>query len=167
MIGFSQMQRRLLQFKRQHFIDKPNVPFYMASFDISNCFDSIPHDKLKSMLEKLLADKYFTVKRIDTISLDSINDRPKRIISRAAQPLNESSNSQFLSRHSQAVVVDRIVGKVFDGHHIFESLSENIFNNMINVSSRLYFRTYFVDCRSGLQANKRDSSRFIPLQLAL
>lgn len=128
------MQKRLLQFKYQNYINKPSCPFYMASFDISNCFDSIPHDKLKLMLEKLLADKFFTVKRIETTILDSINGRPKRIISRAAQLLQESSDKQFLSRHSQVVIVDRVVGKVFDGHHIFESLSEHIFNNIVNVN---------------------------------
>lgn len=133
------MQKRLLEFKHRNHINKCNGPFYMVSFDIANCFDSIPHDRLKLMLEKLLKDKFFSVKRIDVLSLDSINDRPKRIISRAAQLLQDSTSNQCLTRHSQAVVVDRVVGKVFDGHHILATLIDHIFNNTVQVTFIILF----------------------------
>ena len=81
-IGFSGLQSRLLKYKTEC---KATGPFYLAKLDISACFDSIPHEKLFALLATLLEGKEFSVRRIDQIQMDLINNRPIKKISRIAR----------------------------------------------------------------------------------
>ena len=56
----------------------------MAKLDITSCFDSIPHEKLFALLESLLNGKEFSVRRVDQIQMDLINNRPVKRITRQA-----------------------------------------------------------------------------------
>ena len=61
--------------------------FYIAALDISYCFDSVSHEKLLKLLERLIKDQQFGVKSIEIIQLDLIIDNIRRIISRCARPI--------------------------------------------------------------------------------
>jgi hypothetical protein len=80
-MGFSGLQSRILRYKSTF---KTAGPFYLAKLDISSCFDSIPHEKLFSLLEFLLNGKDFSVRRVDQIQMDLINNRPQKRITRQA-----------------------------------------------------------------------------------
>lgn len=81
-IGFSSLQTRLLHYKATC---KSPGPFYLAKLDISACFDSIPHEKLFSLLASLLEKREFSVRRVDQIQMDMINKRPLKRITRIAR----------------------------------------------------------------------------------
>lgn len=80
--GFSGLQSKLLQYKTGC---SSSGPFYLAKLDISACFDSIPHDKLFELLARMLDKKEFSVRRVDQIQLDLINNRPLKRINRVAR----------------------------------------------------------------------------------
>lgn len=83
--GFTGLQTKLLDYK---IASKSAGPFYLAKLDISSCFDSIPHEKLFSLLASLLSKKEFSVRRVDQIQLDLINNRPIKRINRIARGKN-------------------------------------------------------------------------------
>lgn len=81
-MGFSSLQTRLLHYKSTC---KSPGPFYLAKLDISTCFDSIPHEKLFSLLASLLEKREFSVRRVDQIQMDMINKRSQKRIIRIAR----------------------------------------------------------------------------------
>ena len=89
-IGFSSVQSKLLQFKSKS--SKSSGPFYFAKLDISSCFDSIPHEKLFLLLESLLDKNEFSIRRVDQIKFDLINNRPTKRTNRIARNLSGNCN---------------------------------------------------------------------------
>lgn len=128
-IGFSQTQSRIIAYKTKM---KSAGPFYMAALDISACFDSIPHEKLLKMLDSLIRDQQFGVKSVDILQLDLITDKPRRINSRCARPI-QCTSEQSAAKSFSCVTVDKVVCKFFEGHEILEAIKEHLLNNIVKV----------------------------------
>ena len=70
----------------------------MAKLDITSCFDSIPHEKLFALLAGFLDKKEFSVRRVDQIQMDLINNRPIRRSHNIASGINDFRILMFTFR---------------------------------------------------------------------
>lgn len=146
--GFSGLQSKLLKYKTTC---SSSGPFYLAKLDISSCFDSIPHDKLFEVLSALLDKKEFSVRRVDQMQLDLINNRPLKRINRIARGTYSIIRAFYLLNYVQynveidhttftglnvnnaSITIDRVNGKFHAGEDIFRTIYDHLCNNLVQV----------------------------------
>jgi len=60
-LGHGGVLGRLKSFKERNIVAE-NGQFYFVKFDVKSCFDSIPHEKMLQVLQKILVRVYFFLK---------------------------------------------------------------------------------------------------------
>lgn len=138
LLGYDSVAERLEAFKKTI---KADTQFYFVKLDVKACYDSIPHQKLFSILmDKVLPKEDFTVHKYDI--LKKVHGKLQKNFKKYACPMSDfiglSSYAAGKTNFGSSVLVDRVLGTLLDRRAIVKTLYDHIFNNNVCLDGQMY-----------------------------
>ena len=140
-LGLNEVHDRL-----HHFKSSNQGPFYLVKADISNCFDSIPHDKLLQILSQIVDKTNFIINTFDVWIKDDVSGKTSRKVYRQASPASrppawEELRSSLLERFPHALITDRVISKHVSYDRLMCSLRDHLLQHYIRIDNINYRQT--------------------------
>jgi telomerase reverse transcriptase len=137
LLGYDGIASRLEAFKKTI---KEGEQFYFVKYDVMACYDSIPHEKLFSILiDKILPKEDFTVHKYDIIK--KVHGKLQKTFKKYACPMSDFVGlSGFTAKRNfgSIVLVDKVLGASMDRRVIIKILYDHIFNNNVCLDGQMY-----------------------------
>ena len=136
LISMSEVYDRLRTFKESSL--RQNARLYAIRMDIQNCFDSIPHEKLLTVIDQVLDSNEYVIRRFEVHRFDGQSKSSfRRFAFPACDPLPLPVTT---GRNSSVVVVDRVTGQLVQKSAVLKTLSECILKNSVILNGHVYER---------------------------
>ena len=140
-LGLNEVHDKLHDYKASN-----QGPFYLVKTDISNCFDSIPHDKLLQVLSEVIDRTNFVINTFDVWTRSDVSGKVGRRVYRQASPASkppacDELQSSLRERFPRALITDRVISKHVSYDRLMRSLRDHILQNYIRMDDTNYRQT--------------------------
>ncbi|KJE96616.1 hypothetical protein CAOG_06915 [Capsaspora owczarzaki ATCC 30864] len=142
LFGIDDIYPRLLPFVNHWIGQGRQSEIYFVSLDIQSAFDTVNHDKLLAVMDGVLQEDEYMMRRF--VSVVSAGDKPRRRYNRRVCVAGDFAQfSEFASSVSKdemknALLIDQVVYPFQEKQELLDMLQDVVRNNIIRIGKRFY-----------------------------
>ena len=151
MLGVDDLYKVLKPFINKRRLHSDGNPLYFVRVDISGCYDSIVQQKLYSIMDNVLEEEEYLLRRFTVMTLQG-GSVHRNFSKHVTESCDCQTFPEFIrkliseTKLRDTVVVDGVWYLTEDREKLLQLLSEHIFNNIVRVGDHYYHQTQGKGC---------------------